>query len=248
MTEIAVQAPEVPESVNSFGRIFGVLFSPKETFQSIARKPNWLLPLVVVLLISLAAVGIFGYRGGWGPFLEKQVANNARFQQLSAAQQQQAMQTQLKIVPRFVYAEVAVVICLAAVIIAAILLGVFNGLMGAKLTFKTSLAIVTHSWMPGIVSGILAILIVSVKDPASIDIQNIVASNVGAFLSSDSPKWLVSLCGSLDVFSFWQMILLGIGFGAADPKQLSFGKAFGWIFGLWLVFVLAKVGLVAAFT
>jgi len=248
MTEIAVQAPEAPEHVNSFGRVFGVLFSPKETFQSIARKPTWLLPMVIVLLISIIAVGIFGYRGGWRPYLEKQLANNSRFQQLSAEQQERSMELQLKLVPRFVYIEVAVVVVIFLVVIAAILLGVFNGLMGAKLSFKTSMGIVTHASMTGLVSGALAILIVSLKDPASIDIQNIVASNVGAFLSSDSPKWLVSLCGSIDIFSFWQMILLALGFSAADPKQLSFGKAFGWIFGLWLVFVLAKVGLVAAFT
>jgi len=203
---------------------------------------------VIVVLISVIAVGIFGYRGGWRPYLEKQLANNSRFQQLSAEQQERSMELQLKLVPRFVYIEVAVVVVIFLVVIAAILLGVFNGLMGAKLSFKTSMGIVTHASMTGLVSGALAILIVSLKDPASIDIQNIVASNVGAFLSSDSPKWLVSLCGSIDIFSFWQMILLALGFSAADPKQLSFGKAFGWIFGLWLVFVLAKVGLVAAFT
>lgn len=248
MTDVAVQAPEAPESVNSFGRVFGVLFSPKETFQSIARKPTWLLPMVIVILISVIAVGIFGYRGGWRPYLEKQLANNSRFQQLSAEQQEQSMELQMKLVPRFVYFEVAVVVALFLVVLAALLLGVFNGLMGAKLNFKTSLGIVTHASMTGIVSGALAILIVSIKDPASVDIQNIVASNVGAFLSSDSPKWLASLCGSLDIFSFWQMILLALGFSVADPKQLSFGKAFGWIFGLWLIYVVAKVGLVAAFT
>ena len=38
------QAPEAPEKVNSFGRIVGVIFSPKETFESIARRPTWLVP------------------------------------------------------------------------------------------------------------------------------------------------------------------------------------------------------------
>jgi hypothetical protein len=101
--------------------------------------------------------------------------------------------------------------------------------------------------MANAVSGLLGILIVSIKDPASIDLQNIVASNAGAFLSSDAPKWLTTLLGSVDLFSFWTMILLAIGFATAAPKQLTTGKAFAWIFVVWLGFVVVKVGFTAAF-
>ena len=247
MADAAVQAPEAPKSDNALSRIFGVLFSPKATFESIARRPTWLLPVLLLTVLSLGVLGIFGQRGGWPAYLQKQMAASSRFEQLSADQQQRALEQTLKFAPRFAYCEVVIVISSAIVIVSAVLFGVFNGLGGTKLKFKTSLGIVAHASMTGLVSGILGIVIVSLKDPGTIDLQNIVASNAGAFLSSDAPKWLAALLGSLDIFSFWNMILLAIGFTTAAPKQLTTAKSLAWIFIMWLVYVVVKVGLTAAF-
>lgn len=248
MADVAVQVPEAPERVNAFARIFGVLFSPKATFESIVRRPTWFVPVVILCLLFLGVVAEFGHRGGWPSYFQKQMANNSRVQQMSPEQQQQAYEMQLKFGPRVAYAEAPIAPTLVVVILAAVFLGVFNGLAGAKLSFKTSLGIVSHAWMANVVSGLLGILIVAIKDPATIDLQNIVASNVGAFLPDGSAKWLVSLLSSIDLFSFWTMLLLAIGYGAAAPKKLSFGKAFGWILAVWFVYVLMKVGLSAAFS
>lgn len=247
MADVAVQAPEAPERVNAIGRIFGALFSPKATFESIARRPTWFLPLLLLTLLSLGVVGLFGYRGGWPAYFQKQMATNTRMQQMPSDQQQRVLEQELKYGPPFAYVEVAVILFVGAVIVAAILMGVFNGLAGTKIGFKTSLGILSHAWMTGLVSGVLGLLIIALKDPSTVDLQNIVASNAAAFVSSDSPRWLLALLGSLDLFSFWTMILLSIGYSVAEPKKLSFGKAFAWIFVMWLAYVLVKVGLTAAF-
>jgi Yip1 domain len=247
MAEVMVGAPEAPERVNFIGRIFGVLVSPKPTFQSIARRPNWLAPVVLLCLLFLAVVAIFGYRGGWPSYFQQQIAHNSRFEQMSPEQQRQVYEAQLKYGPPIAYLEAPIVPTLLVVVVAAIFLGVFNGLAGARLNFKTSMGIVAHAWMANAVSGLLGVIIVSIKDPASIDLQNLVASNAGAFLSSGAPKWLAALLGSVDLFSFWTMILLAIGFATAAPKELTTGKAFAWVFVIWLAFVVVKVGLTAAF-
>ena len=39
--------PQATGSDNSFGRIIGVLFSPKPTFESIVRRPTWVVPVVL---------------------------------------------------------------------------------------------------------------------------------------------------------------------------------------------------------
>jgi hypothetical protein len=46
----------------------------------------------------------------------------------------------------------------------------------------------------------------------------------------------------------WVLILQAIGFSATNPKKLSFGKAFGTIFAVWIIYVLVKVGFAAAFS
>jgi hypothetical protein len=248
MSSPAVASAEIPDRSNSVSRIFGVLFSPKPTFESIARRPTWALPLVLGILIALGVVGIFGHRGGWPSYFEKQTANNTRFQQMPADQQQRVMQAQLKYAPPFALVEVVIALIAGAVIIAAVMMGLFNGLAGTKIGFKNSLAVVTYGGVPGLISGVLALLIISFKDVTAIDLNNIVASNAGAFLPSTSPRWMVSLFGSIDIFQFWTFILMAIGFSAAAPKKLSFGKALIYILAAWLVWVVVKVGLIAAFT
>jgi hypothetical protein len=243
-----IQTPESPERVNSVGRVFGVLFSPKETFESIARRPTWLLPMLLVSLISLGVIGLFGHRVGWRGFFEKQTANSSRFQQLPPDQQERSLQMQVKYGPPFIYAIGAILPAIIALIIAAVFLGLFNLVFDAKLNFKTSLAIVCYSWMTGIVSGLLGVLILFLKDPSTVDLQKLVASNVGAFMSNDSPKWLVALGTSFDLFTFWIMILMAIGYSVAAPKKLSFGKAFVSIFVVWLLVLIVRVGAVAAFS
>jgi len=240
-------AAGVPERANSFGRLFGVIFSPKATFQSIVSSPTWLLPVVIGCVLFLGTVWLFGHRGGWPSYVEKQVATNSRFQQIPKDQQRQVLATQIKAAPIAACVEGVIFPFAGALLFAAIFLGVFKGLLGAQFGFKTSLGIVAYAWIPNLISGILGIVVLAIKDPSTVDLQNVVASNASIFVSPDSARWLTGLLGSIDVFSFWCMILLAMGYSATAPKKLSTAKAFAWIFSAWLIFVLAKVGLLAAF-
>jgi hypothetical protein len=239
-------APE-PES-NSIARIFGALFSPGATFRSIARKPTWMPPIIVIALLAVSVVAIFGKRVGWESYFRRQNATSSRFQQLTPQQQQQAIQTQTKLVSKIVYGAAVIAPFIEMAVLAAIFLAVFNLLGGAQLKFGVSLGIVAYAWTPAIISSLLGIVILYLKDPSTVDLENLLATNVGAFLSSESPRWLVALLGSLDVFSFWIMSLMAIGYSAAAPKKFSFGKAFLYIFAVWFVYVLVKVGATAAFS
>jgi hypothetical protein len=49
------------------------------------------------------------------------------------------------------------------------------------------------------------------------------------------------------LFWFWTMALLAIGYAAANPKKISTGSAFAVVVGMWVVWVLVKVGFAAAF-
>jgi Yip1-like protein len=248
MAEVAIQAPEAPERVNSFGRIFGALFSPKATFESIARRPTWLAPIIVLSVLSLGVIGLFGNRVGWRAFFAKQMEGNSRVQQMSPEQQQQALEMQLRFAPPFVYAVGAVSSAVIAVVIAAVLLGMFNGLAGANLNFKTSLAIVAYGLSPRIIVGLLGILVLLLKDPSTVDLQNLVASNATVLLSDGAAKWLVALFRSIDIFIFWPMFLMAIGYHRAAPKKLSTIGALAWLLVVYSVIVIVVVGLTAAFS
>jgi len=244
-TSTPSQAATGPD--NSFARIFGAIFSPKPTFESIVQRPSWVVPVILGCILFIAVVFAFTQRGGWASFFQKQMADNSRVQQMTPEERENLMEKQVKIAPIFGYVEGVVIPPVGALLSAAVLLGIFNLSGATKTTFKVALAIVAFAWCPWLIHGLLSVLIIFLKDPATVDLQNVVASNPGAFLPETSAKWLTALLGSIDLFAIWTLILLAIGFSATNPKKLSFGKALVLAGAGWLVFVLLKVGLTAAF-
>jgi hypothetical protein len=251
MTSAATPTPVPATTDNSFSRIFGVLFAPKRTFESIVRRPTWILPLVLLALFSVAVIFVFGQRVGWRAFMIRQDQQSARAQKqmeaMTPEQRESMLDTQTKVAPIFAYVGVVLGPFIIAVVVAAVFMLAFNLIGGAKIGFAPSLAIIAHSLVPGIIAALLGILILFLKDPSTVDLEHLVASNPGAFLSGDSPKWLLTLLTSFDLFIFWQVILMAVGFSVADPKKISFGKAFATVLAVWLIYIALKVGLAAAF-
>jgi hypothetical protein len=133
------------------------------------------------------------------------------------------------------------------IIVAAVLMFIFNLIFAAGIPFKRALAAVAYSWMTGLVAIILSIIVMFIKSPEDFDIQNPLAFNLGAFLASDAPKWLKALAGSFDLFTFWTIALLGIGFAAASTKRMAWSKAVIAVILPWIVWVVVKTGSAAIF-
>ena len=95
--------------------------------------------------------------------------------------------------------------------------------------------------MPTAIANILALIILPLKSYGDIDPENIVATSLKAYLPDSAPKPLAALGSSLELFWIWFLVLAAIGFAAANPKKIKPGAGFGIVFGLWAVWVLAKV-------
>jgi hypothetical protein len=248
MASAETPSPATTGSVNSFGRIFGVLFSPKPTFESIVKRPTWIVPVALGCIFFIAVVAVFTQRGGWPSFFEKQDASSSRMQQMSAEDRERAMGAQIKFAPTFAYVEGLIIPPVSALVVAGVLMLVFNLSGATKINFKTSLGIVAFAWVPWLIHGVLSILILFLKDPSTVDLENIVASNLGALLADDAAKWLAALLGSIDIFAIWTLILLAIGYSSTNPKKLSIGKALVLAIIPWILFIVVKVGATAAFS
>jgi hypothetical protein len=95
------------------------------------------------------------------------------------------------------------------------------------------------------VAGLLGVVVLLLKDPSTIDLENLVASHAGVFLGSEASRRMRTLAASLDIFSIWSVTLLAIGYRAAIPRRISVAKALSIVLGVWLLGVLVKVGLVS---
>jgi len=123
-----------------------------------------------------------------------------------------------------------------------IMWGAFSLLGGVSTNFSTALGITSHTFMTSLVSSPLFILTAFLKPYGTLDLENPLASNLAVLLPDDSAKWLVALGKSFDVFVFWILILLAVGFTAVNPKKLKGAKPFAIAFTVWAVFVALRVG------
>jgi|SRR5579875_492459 len=249
MAATSAAVPEAPQPIGAFGRLIGALVSPRATFEDIARKPGWVAPVVLLILVNIALTGAFSHRVGWRAFLEKQDEQNStvrrQMEQMKPEQREQMIERQAKFAPIFGYVGGIIGVPVVLLIIAAIFMGIFNATASANLDFKTSLGIAAHAYLPLALVGLLGILIIFLRPPDAIDLQNLIASNPAVFLGNSAPLWLKTLMTSLDLFTFWVIGLLAFGYSVARPRKIKLGTALKWVTGVWIVFVAIRVGLSA---
>jgi hypothetical protein len=244
-TTSPIPTPEQTQPINHFGRMTGVLFSPKQTFSEIANRPSWLLPVVLLVVLSSIAGVLVTQKTDWRSFFERQMSQNSRFDQMSQDQKDRILEQQMTWAPKIgiVIAPVATVVLI--LVLTLVYWGAFNLFSGAGLDFGTSIGISSHALIPVALSNILAIVTLVLKAKGDVDPEHILASSLGAFLPDNSAHWLNVLGQSVELFWIWSLALVAIGFVAARPKKINTGSAFGIVFGLWLLYVVCRVGVAA---
>jgi hypothetical protein len=236
---IAPAAPAVePEpKPNSFARIVGVIVNPDATFASIARRPHWVVPLVLWLLLSMLSGIVIAQKVDFGA-----AAREAMEQKNSGNMSPEQMDRGVKMAASIgkVFAYTAPLWgALIFVIIAAVLLLAFR-LFGGEGTFVQSFSATLYAWVPNIISGCIALIILLVKGAITAnDMRTLVRSNLGFLVDLKTNPMAFALLSSLDIFTIWALVLFIIAF--AYVGRVSKGKSAAIVISLWVVTVLFKL-------
>jgi hypothetical protein len=248
-------APETPApetqpqaKISPLGRIVGVLFSPKSTFEDIARKPSWLAPVLLMAILGVVMAVSMNSRVNWRQFQAEQLEKNPRTAQLSSEQKEQNIAIAAKVAPYFVYVSTIVIPICGTLIVAGIMLLAYNVLAGAGVNYKTALGLVSHAYVPSMIGAVLFVVVLFLKDPATMDFQNPVATNLAAFLPESIPKWLEALGKNLDLLVLWSTLLMAVGFAAANPRKLKGATPYSIAFGMLAVWIVIRMGLAFIFS
>lgn len=240
-----------PAGMGEFSRLTGVFFEPSKTFADVAERPRWLVPLLLVIVASLAYFVTYGQKIGWASFIQQQMDTPRAQQQmerLSPEQRQQQMAIQAKFMPVIYYAGAVVGTPIAYLFSSLILWGIASGLMSAGVKFKQIFAIECYAALTALVSKVLAIVVIFLKDPEQFNLMNPLAFNPAAFMDPKGPKFIYTLAMGLDLFTIWALILTAIGLKAAAGKRLSFGGAFFAVCLPYAVLLLLGASLAGAFS
>lgn len=225
---------------SAWGRLIAVLVSPARTFESIAARPTWVAPLIVLMALSSATgflawqrVDVDQMKRETGAAMERrnQPADDEQLEQIAGFQKGAGMGCSVIIPP-------------VAYLLSALVLWGALRLAGGEIGFKTSFSVTLHGMMPWAIAALLTIPIVLAQqeiDFKTLQAQTLLASSAAAFLPADASPVLVALAGSIDVFSFWTIALLTIGFAIA--ARVSRGTAATTVILAWLFWIAVKVAL-----
>lgn len=226
------------QNMNAMQRIFGVFFSPKNTFQDIDRKPTWVVPVALILAIVVAFTIITM------PITMPEQMEKQREKMLERGmgddQIDQIMASQEKI-GKFIGPVGAVISTIIILLIfAGILIFVGNIVLGGKTTFKTMFSVYVHSSLIGMLGMLLSLPLIIQKQTANVHFS------LALMLSEDQSKTILyNVLKAFGLFSIWQYVVLAIGF--AVIYKFSMKKAGIAMVVLFLIYVGFSVAMAQIF-
>ena len=140
-------------------------------------------------------------------------------EQLTPEQRARGIEIQTTITKGIFYA-LPVFSLLRGLSVAAILMVVFNFMLGAEVPFSRAMAVVFYSYLPFVIYAVLLIVsLLASADPNTIDLNNPMPTNPGFFMDPAGNKFIYSFASALDIFNVWTLVLLGLGFSTASANR-----------------------------
>jgi hypothetical protein len=225
---------------NSFGRLIGVLFSPNETFAAIARKPDWVVPLLLFMAVALFNGYVFAHHVDFVSAARTQMEHQGK---MSADQIDRALKVTAAIAKVVAYCA-PIMTVIVFVIVAAILMVAFR-MMGGEGEFKSYFSVTLYGWFPQILQALIMTIILMLRsEPYDAELlPTLLRSNLGFLVDMHDHRVLFGLLSSLDIFTIWSLILMAIGF--AYVSKFSKAKSATIVVSVWAFWTAVKLGFVA---
>lgn len=233
---------------SSFGRLIGVLVSPGKTFRSIAERPTWLVPFLVLLILSLAVGWLVQTRVDPEEMVRYQLGKFA--DRMPPEQIDEMIRSAENVTPAQQALQIGIGIPVAALfyaVISALFLGIFK-LLGSEMTFKQSLSTYLYGSMPMAVAALINLPLILTRDsvsPEEVLGGGVLVASPAILASEETSAVIRSLLGSLNFFTLWTLALLILGYRAV--AKVSLAASSGAVITLWLLWVAGKAGWAALF-
>jgi hypothetical protein len=236
--------PETPtRRLGSLQRLWAAFLTPREVFTDIAVKPTWVLALVLLVALGVAAQLVVM------PHVDTGATLRARLGERAQSLDDQQLERMTEQAQKFAFVGPIMGVIVGPIVWAAMAAVFFLMLKvsGSDTDYMRALSTTLHAyWPPALVSTVLtAVLVQRVGRLPAQQLADVVKSHLGAFLSPDAPAWLRSAATTISVFNVWTVILLIIGFAVVG--RISRGRAAVVVLVPWLVWLVGKAGLAAVF-
>ena len=225
--------------MGDFERFLGIFTSPRETFVSIDRKPTWLMPFIIIVIVMIGL-----------QLLSMDIGIKDRIADMQARdipQEEVDQMTSRMTGPLKYIGLVAVppITLLVWAILAGILLFGANTMMGGQTTFKKIFSAVAWSSLIGLVGAILKTLLTLSRGST-----HGVATSLAILLPTpglgQSKSVLYRLLERFDLFTVWTLFLWIIALAVLN--RFSTKKSAILVGSLWAIYIVLSVALGGLFS
>jgi len=219
----------------------GIFFEPSRTFEALRARPRFLVAGLILLALACILTLVLYMRVDMGQVIRDTIERSPNAAQATEAQKD--MQVRLGKTIGAIVRPVVVPIMIAGGG-ALYMLGVMA--FGGAISYRKAVSVWTYSWLPPFVLTVLvAVLVLFLKSPDSINPDQIAVTNPGALLGEESSKVLVAILSQFDLLRFYGLFLAALGLRKVG--RLSSGQAWGVVLGLYIIFALLRIGSAALF-
>lgn len=232
---------------SSFGRLFGVLFAPGKTFRSIAERPTWVVPLLILAILGMVMGIAINMRMDQREMISRQMEKFGR--QLTPEQLDEAVERAEH--PSPVLRAVQVVSgllgqCVIFLFLAFLFWLAFK-LTGSDMTYKSSLSTYLYASVPAGIAYLLTIPVVLSRSSIGPEVmsEGALASSPAAFMPEGTSPLFKAALGGLDFFALWVLVLTVIGYRIVAKVSTTAAVTVAVL--IWLLGVGIRVGFAALF-
>lgn len=222
-------------------RLINVFIAPSKTFEDLRRKASWWVPWLISALFALGFGIVAVQKIDMTRFVQQQIEKSPsaqkRLEQATPAQREQGIALQATITKVSFYA-LPLFTLIGGLVIAAVLMAIFNFILGAEVPFSRAMAVTFYSFLPGILKSILlCVSLLVIADPNTIDLTNPMPTNPAFFMDPLGNKFLYTFLSYVDLFAIWYVVLIGMGFAlASSNRKVSVSSGISAVFvayGIW---------------
>lgn len=208
-------------------KIIDLYFSPKEVFKQLNEKPDWVIPVVLALVVSLIFTMILLPKVIL-PEGSKKILEMERLTE----EQKEAAVAGLEGIRPYITTPIAVIVSTFFLIFikAGIFFLIFS-LLGSRTVFKKILAVVSYSFLVGIPESIVKSILMLMKGSTKVFTS---LALLTPNLDFKSPVFRV--LSRIDIFTIWNLSLISLG--CAIIYKMNEKKTFLIVFGLWFLWLL----------
>jgi len=214
--------------------MFGIYVAPGRAFARLKEKPNWLIPLAVVLIFNIVFALVSAQYVDWEK--QRQTAiDRMRERNMSEEQIEKATEGMDKFYssPAMRYGMPVVNALFVSLIAALFLAVVYNvslPLFGGTSDFKRTWAVICNASLVAVPAAIVRGALVLLKHSAEV--------TTGLLAAAPNLKhgFVAALLTQLDVFDFWKFLLIAVGLKVVFGLKGS--KSYALVFAVWLVVML----------